>query len=68
MKIIFQGDPKEIATLVFAVQERRNPTVNQLVLDAVNNAAGMQDGALWDTAMTDNSSEVVKDMAVKYGD
>ena len=39
MKAILYGDPKEIASLIKALQEKQSPVTNTLVLNSVDDAA-----------------------------
>lgn len=56
MKIEITGVPKEIAALVLELRERQAGTVNQLVLDTVNNASAMQSGSLGDRTLTNDNT------------
>ena len=56
MKITITGSGKDIAALVLKLQERQKCIVNQLVLDAVNNASFMQNSVVRNTGSASNDS------------
>ncbi len=60
MKIEIVGEPKEIAALVLAVQERQSQAVNQLVLNPVYNTSRTQNNTSQINALAGDSSEDIK--------
>ena len=54
------GNPKEIAALVLAVQERQSQVVNQLVLNPVHNTSRVQNSTSQINALASDSSEDIQ--------
>lgn len=46
MRLIIERNAKGIAALALELQERQEHVVNQLVLDTINNAPGVQNGTI----------------------
>lgn len=59
MEISVHGEPKEIASLVLALQERPQNVVNNLVLDTVSKASTVENGTFGDSMSTLKNPEDV---------